>query len=292
MDDNARRQTGLPVTAPSQEMVQHPDAQRWSNGTGAGRHPPGRGIVGADAYSGYYQQSAAAFSPAMPPNTMSYQSGHEQVTPQAHNFRAYPSPMYNVPQIRVQSTIYDTNQLLPLCHPTPLRWPTGMAPSCFLSELANTDTASALPAQEVSSGAAEVDQSGPAGESAALEGQSRVASTSGMSQTHEAPEEQDSSSSIDMGDAYEQYQTTIKQICTNIRNGVLASASESLLAVADWLLSNVTELGSPGLATDNPRLYHDRIKLWHDFNHAWLALLQKQKDMVGSGIPTQGARPE
>ncbi|KAK7938137.1 uncharacterized protein PG986_015005 [Apiospora aurea] len=254
MDDNARRQTRLPVTAPSQEMVQHPDAQRWSNGTGAGRHPPGRGIVGADAYSGYYQQSAAAFSPAMPPNTMSYQSGHEQVTPQAHNFRAYPSPMYNVPQIRVQSTIYDTNQLLPLYHPTPLRWPTGMAPSWFLSELANTDTASALPAQEVSSGAAEVDQSGPAGESAALEGQSRI--------------------------------------CTNIRNGVLASASESLLAVSDWLLSNVTELGSPGLATDNPRLYHDRIKLWHDFNHAWLALLQKQNDMVGSGIPTQGARPE
>ena len=45
-------------------------------------------------------------------------------------------------------------------------------------------------------------------------------------------------------------------------------------------------IGSPGLATDNPELHHDRIKLWHEFNYAWLALLQKQKDMAGSGIVT------
>ncbi|KAK8053317.1 hypothetical protein PG996_012618 [Apiospora saccharicola] len=78
--------------------------------------------------------------------------------------------------------------------------------------------------------------------------------------------------------------TLRKPVFINIHKGVLASASESLLAVSDWLLSKVTELG---LATDNYQLHHDRIKLWHDFNHAWLALLQKQKDMVGSGIVLQ-----
>ena len=49
-------------------------------------------------------------------------------------------------------------------------------------------------------------------------------------------------------------------------------------------------IGSPGLATDNPQLHPDRIKLWQDFNHAWLALLQKQKDMVSSRIPPQGGQ--
>lgn len=43
----------------------------------------------------------------------------------------------------------------------------------------------------------------------------------------------------------------------------------------------------PGLVVDNPELHSDRIKLWNDFNHAWLGLFQKQKDMAESGIPPQ-----
>ena len=57
-------------------------------------------------------------------------------------------------------------------------------------------------------------------------------------------EEQDYSASAEMGEAYEQYQTALKEIFTNIRNGVLVSASESLLTVSDWLLSKVAELGA------------------------------------------------
>ncbi|KAK8029407.1 hypothetical protein PG993_010698 [Apiospora rasikravindrae] len=283
MDDNARRQTGPPVSAPSQEMVQHPDAQRWSNGAGAGRHPPGRGMAGAIAYSGCYQEPVAAFSSAMPHSTMSYQYG--QVTREPKDTgTCNPSLVYNIPHTSVQSTVYDTNQLLPLWQPTALWRPAGMAASYLLSEPTDTGTAPALSAQAVSSGASEVDPPVPAEEGAVLDGQRGVALTSGMPQASEAPEEKGDSASTEMGEAYAQYQTTIKEIFTNIRNDVLASASGSLLAVSDWLLSKVTELG---LATDNPRLYHDRIKLWHDFNHAWLALLQKQKDMVGSGIALQ-----
>ncbi|KAK7998748.1 hypothetical protein PG991_014943 [Apiospora marii] len=285
MDDNARRQTGPPVSAPSQHMVQHPDAQRWSNGAGAGRHPPGRGMAGTVAYSGYYQETVAAFSSAMPRSTMSYQYG--QVTQEPKDTgTCNPSLVYNIPHTSVQSTVYHTNQLLPLWQPTALRRPAGMAASYLLSEPTDTRTAPALSAQAVSSGASEVDPPVLAEESAVLDGQRSVPSTSGIPQASEAPEKQDSAST-EMGEAYAQYQTTIKEIFTNIRNGVLSSASESLVAVSDWLLSNVTELGSPGLATNDPRLYHDRIKLWHDFNHAWLALLQKQKDMVGSGIALQ-----
>ncbi len=35
-----------------------------------------------------------------------------------------------------------------------------------------------------------------------------------------------------------------------------------------------------GLTVDEPSLHDDRIKLWNDFNHAWLALLQRQKDLT------------
>lgn len=34
---------------------------------------------------------------------------------------------------------------------------------------------------------------------------------------------------------------------------------------------------------DDASLHTDRIKLWDDFNHAWLALGQKQVDLMQSG---------
>ena len=43
--------------------------------------------------------------------------------------------------------------------------------------------------------------------------------------------------------------------------------------------------GSAGLNIDDQNLHADRIKLWNDFNHAWLALFQRQKDMMESGQP-------
>lgn len=42
-----------------------------------------------------------------------------------------------------------------------------------------------------------------------------------------------------------------------------------------------------GLTSDEQNLYSDRIKLWDDFNHAWLGVLQAQKDMMESGQQLQ-----
>ncbi len=36
----------------------------------------------------------------------------------------------------------------------------------------------------------------------------------------------------------------------------------------------------PGLTTDDANLHTERIKLWDDFNHAWLALGQRQLDIM------------
>jgi molecular chaperone GrpE (heat shock protein) len=42
-----------------------------------------------------------------------------------------------------------------------------------------------------------------------------------------------------------------------------------------------------GLTSDDQNLYNDRIKLWNDFNHAWLSLLQMQKELMESGQQLQ-----
>lgn len=37
---------------------------------------------------------------------------------------------------------------------------------------------------------------------------------------------------------------------------------------------------SIGILRDDEALYSDRLKLWNDFNICWLAVCQKQKDMI------------
>lgn len=80
--------------------------------------------------------------------------------------------------------------------------------------------------------------------------------------------------------AYTAYQTALKEIFQNIINGRLADASLSLLEVSEWLLGHVVDLG---LTVDEVALHGDRIRLWGEFNNAWLSIFQKQKDMLESG---------
>lgn len=112
--------------------------------------------------------------------------------------------------------------------------------------------------------------------------------------TQTAPDTmQECANAAGLGDAYASYQLTLQDIFQNVRDGVLATASKSLLAVSDWLLSHVEELGMcfatewivadrirPGLTSDDQNFHDERIKLWNDFNHAWLAIFQRQKEMM------------
>ncbi|PGH03913.1 hypothetical protein AJ80_08615 [Polytolypa hystricis UAMH7299] len=84
-------------------------------------------------------------------------------------------------------------------------------------------------------------------------------------------------SSSNFDDAYNQYQRALRQTFENTRVGRLTEASQSLLEISEWLLSNAVELG---LVRDEEELHADRIKLWNEFNTCWLAVCQKQKDMT------------
>ncbi|KXJ92669.1 hypothetical protein Micbo1qcDRAFT_232393 [Microdochium bolleyi] len=244
----------------------------------------GRGITGAAAYSGYYQEPSAAFTTTLPQSAMPYQPEFGQDTRQTQNFGTYnPSLMYNVPQAGAQGNVYDASQQFQA------RQSTGMsmmgaevASSYFPGEASGPGAGpSGIQGQPATGSASNVYQHSPGDQRALIQGYtSGMASIGGMAQ-ESAPEqpveEPDYSGSAEMGEAYEQYQTALREIFANVRHGSLKIASESLLNVSDWLLTKVTELG---LASDNQSLHNDRIKLWHDFNHAWLCLLLKQKDMM------------
>ncbi|KAA8572873.1 hypothetical protein EYC84_003439 [Monilinia fructicola] len=79
-------------------------------------------------------------------------------------------------------------------------------------------------------------------------------------------------------------QTALKQIFKNIIDLRLAEASSSLLEVSEWLLGHVAELG---LTVDEVALHGDRVRLWNEFNAAWLGIFTRQQDFLQSGQRTQ-----
>ncbi|KAJ4145769.1 hypothetical protein LMH87_004605 [Akanthomyces muscarius] len=76
---------------------------------------------------------------------------------------------------------------------------------------------------------------------------------------------------------WKDYQRRLANVFQDITNGTLDRAADGLLGVSFWLLSRVEELG---LTDDDEDLHKDRLKLWQDFNHAWIALIFKQKQYM------------
>ncbi|KAG6198693.1 hypothetical protein E4U47_003580 [Claviceps purpurea] len=66
-------------------------------------------------------------------------------------------------------------------------------------------------------------------------------------------------------------------IFRDISIGQLEGASALLLRISDWMLSQIKELG---FHADDAALHEDRLKTWNDFNHAWLALIAQQKELM------------
>ncbi|GAW12600.1 hypothetical protein EKO27_g7256 [Xylaria grammica] len=308
MDDNARRrrqeQPGSSSSNP-RHSVHDPSASRRSYGTGGldryrpaplNTSPPGpRSMASTASYSGYYQEPAATFSQAMPQSSIAYSQDYGQDSRQAQGYNTYNTSMlYNVPQASAQSGVYDANQQFPSRQAAGLQMmPADVTGSYFPSEPTNTAAAASLQPQTASSSGSAVYQQGHSDQRMLQQSYpGNISSMSGMAQAgapEQVVEEQEyagpsASASAAMGEAYEQYQGALREVFTNIQKGVLQTASESLLGVSEWLLSKVVELGLTG---DEEALHQDRVKLWHDFNHAWLSLFQKQKDMLESSLPPQ-----
>ncbi|KAK3325310.1 hypothetical protein B0H66DRAFT_118426 [Apodospora peruviana] len=313
MDDNRgqRRQNEPPIHGASNaryhQALHDPAQQRRSFAGAQGeRYRPtplntspsgsGRGMGGSASYSGYYQEPAAtAFSAtAMPQGAMGYHHSPadygQSDSRQTQSFTGAYNPtaiMYNVPQAAgPQSTgVYDTSQQFSSRQPAGLQMmSTDVAAPYFSNEPTNTATASAIQAQSTSSSAPQVYQQ-PSLQNYSTSGMATMggmAAQSASSADVRMEDEYPTSGGLDQ--AYASYQSALREIFQNVRSGVLATASDSLLNVSDWLLSHVAELG---LTSDDQNLHNDRIRLWDDFNHAWLGILQAQKDMMEAGQQPQ-----
>ncbi|KAJ5166365.1 uncharacterized protein N7482_005146 [Penicillium canariense] len=94
-------------------------------------------------------------------------------------------------------------------------------------------------------------------------------------------------SSLD--EAYAQYQRALRSTFDQTRAGRLVEASQSLLEISEWLVTNARDLG---ILRDDHQLYTDRLQLWSEFNLCWLAVCQKQKDVTQDLVATGQQPPQ
>lgn len=119
------------------------------------------------------------------------------------------------------------------------------------------------------------------------------------------PQPQQDGSTNEYDDFYNTYQAEVKKTFEQIHDGRLSEAAPALDRLSDWLLHWAETLGeflSPyvreraaeltiGLVRDDETHYQMRLKLWEEFNNCWLALFQKQFDLVEEMRAT-GQRPQ
>ncbi|OHW91109.1 hypothetical protein CSPAE12_10270 [Colletotrichum incanum] len=303
MDDpnRRRRQNEAPMhpTSNPRYNVQDPLQQRRTMATGSTERynrpaplntspsQPRGSMGGTGSYSTYnYQEPVAgSFNAPMATNTMHYPSGYGQDGRPAQNFGGYNAAMTMGYDNLAGATgsVYDNQaqfQRQPAAAPI---LPTDVSTSYFSNDPSSSTGTSNIPhAQPASATATAYQQPQMANY------QTNISNVGGMPQQPASAdvsmEEQDYAATGGLEEKWMEYQSALRGVFQNVRNGVLESASQSLLDVSNWLLTQVVDLG---LNLDDQNLHGDRIKLWNDFNHAWLALFQMQKDMMEPGRQLQ-----
>ncbi|KAH7318710.1 hypothetical protein B0I35DRAFT_451436 [Stachybotrys elegans] len=242
--------------------------------------------MGTNSYSAYYPESSAAFPPATmsATTTMGYGPDYGSDARQpSQNFGSYnASPMmYNVPQANAQGSVYDTNQFGHR-QSSSMQLMTPDVTSTYFSSETGGGSASAIPGSSQTSGAtASVFQQTPS-----MSYGPNISSVGNLQQSH-GPASADASMAEDneaqdggLEEKWLNYQRQLGAVFQDISRGSLENASDTLLSISNWLLSQVDHLG---LSTDDSSLHSDRLKLWNDFNHAWLALGHRQRELMSSG---------
>jgi len=117
-------------------------------------------------------------------------------------------------------------------------------------------------------------------------------------QQQQQPQPQPQGTGNEYDDFYNNYQAELKKTFEYVRDGRLHEAGQQLFRLSDWLLHWAETLGERarsahleraaeltlGLVRDDEAHYEQRLKLWEEFNHCWLTMLQKQKEMVAESM--------
>ncbi|KAF5027319.1 hypothetical protein F66182_563 [Fusarium sp. NRRL 66182] len=303
-DSNRMRRPNEPPahSNPNQRYSLHDPSQQRRSLVGASndRYRPAplatssseRGMGAAGNYSSYYQEPGASFSTAnMPGTAIAYASGYGQDSrQQSQSFGGYGTAatmMYNVAQPSAQNTVYDAQQFSSR-QPTAMQMITpDVASTYFGSETGSSGGPGLHHSAQGSSGSASVYQQSNAINYASNSMSSVSAMPQATASTDVSMTEDHEHGEGALEEKWVSYQRQLGSIFQDIVNGSLESASETLLSVTSWLLSQVADLG---LNLDDPNLHADRIQLWDDFNHAWLGLGQRQIDLMTS--PQQISRSQ
>lgn len=295
MDDpnRLRRQNEPPVHQTSNQRfaIHDPSQQRRSVAGGSNERyrpapintssSPARGMGGAGNYGAYYQEPTQSFSTAnMPAAAMAYGSEYgadsRQPTQAFGGYGNAATMMYNVAQPSTQTPVYDAQQFGTRQSAAMQMMTPDVASTYFGSEAGSTGGPGLQQPAQGSGASANVYQ-----QNTPMSYAGNMSSVSAMQQTP-------ASADVSMNDDHEyaegaleekwvNYQRQLGTIFQEIVNGSLESASETLLSVSSWLLTQVADLG---LNLDDTSLHADRIKLWNDFNHAWLALGHRQIELM------------
>ncbi|EGU72412.1 hypothetical protein FOPG_17878 [Fusarium oxysporum f. sp. conglutinans race 2 54008] len=215
----------------------------------------------------------------MPGTAIAYgsESGHD--SRQTQGFSGYSTAatmMYNVGQ---PSTQNDAQQFSSRQPATMQMMPPDVASSYFGSETGASAGSSLQQPAQGSSGSANVYQQRNAMNDASNSMYSVRAMRQATSTADVSMRDDHDYAEGALEEKWVSYQRQLGSIFQKIVNGSLESASETLLSVTSWLLSQVADLG---LNLDDTNLHADRIQLWNDFNHAWLGLGQRQIDLMTS----------
>ncbi|OWO99896.1 hypothetical protein B2J93_6951 [Marssonina coronariae] len=306
MDDNnrRRRQNEPPYPGSDPRFGADHGHGRGFSGSSSDRYRPaplntspsiGRGAGGATAYSGYYQEPTSSFPAALPSNSLQYQPGYAQDQRQQQpqpNFTGYtPDIMYNVAPQAPQNPVYDSTSQYQARQPAAMQMLPDVATPYFATNEQNSPSGAPALQHHASTSSSAVypqHQQSPADRTAPLLPQGYPSNMPMGAMVPNAPEVMDEDDFQPQGSgmeaAYTAYQTALKEIFQNIINGRLGEASQSLLDVSEWLLGHVGDLG---LTVDELTLHGDRIRLWGEFNTAWLGIFQRQKDMLEAGQQLQ-----
>ncbi|KAI9646963.1 hypothetical protein NHQ30_004963 [Ciborinia camelliae] len=249
-----------------------------------------RGVGTVPPYNtGYYPDSTPPFATGIPQNTLQYQPNFPPDQRQQANFSDYNAGMMynNVTQQNPQNNGYDNSQFQ-------ARQPAAMqmlpdVPAPYLpNDPSNTpgtqnyaSSNSSTPYHHQQSPVDRATLIQPAySANVGLGGMTQAPATSDIMDTGNLQAQGPGG----MEEAYLTYQTALKQIFKNIIDLRLAEASSSLLEVSEWLLGHVAELVSDeGLTIDEVALHADRVRLWNEFNAAWLGIFTRQQDFLESG---------
>ncbi|KAK6444124.1 hypothetical protein FP744_10000372 [Trichoderma asperellum] len=217
----------------------------------------------------------------MPTTTLAYGSEYgADSRPQTQSFGGYSTGMmmYNVPQPSTQTPVYDAQQFGQRQQAAMQMMAPDVTSAYFNPEAGSAAANMQHPSQGSSASAGVYQQSQPINYASSMPSANAMQHTSGTADPTMG-EGQDYAAS-GLQEKWLNYQRQLGSVFQDISSISLERAAETLLNVSSWLLTQVTELG---LNQDDASLHAERIKLWNDFNHAWLALCFQQREIMSSG---------